>query len=56
MAKSSSLLLSPDCLVIVDMSTWNRTCLWNIAGPVLPLLYSTLNDIGLDTEWLSSAI
>lgn len=27
-----------------------------MAGPVEPRLYSTRNDIGLDTEWLSSAI
>lgn len=56
MAKSGSFVLSPDCFVIVEISTWNRTCRWNIAGPVVPRLYSTLKDIGLETEWLNSAI
>lgn len=47
---------SVDCLEISLMSTWNRTCRWNITGPVLFLLYSTLNDIGELTLWDSSAI
>ena len=44
------------CFEIALMSTWNRTCLWNMAGAVLPLLYSTLNDIGELTLWDNSAI
>lgn len=51
-----SLELSPVCLVMAEISTWNLTWRWNMAGPVDPLLYSTRNDIGLETEWLSSAI
>lgn len=37
------------------MSTWNLTCLWNTAGPALPLLYSTRKLMGEVTLWLSSA-
>ena len=38
------------------MSTLNRTWRWNMAGPVLPRRYSTLNDMGLATLWFRSAI
>ena len=52
MAKRGSL----GCFDIALMSTWNRTCRWNIAGAVLPRLYSTLNDIGELTLCDNSAI
>lgn len=42
--------------VTSDKSIWNRTCLWNIAVPPDPRLYSTRNDSALITVWLNSEI